>query len=116
MRGSSEELLSFIDQNVLTDYDNFLEVSEKYTDDAEMVRNLMEDFQSSAGHLSETVSAITIAINEVAATISESAAGVHDIAERTSDIVEKTFKEAEMADENTVSAKELQRLVEQFKL
>lgn len=116
MKDSSEDLLSFIDRNVLTDYEKLKEVGEQYNQDAELINHLMSDFETSAGHLSETVSAITIAVNEVAATISESAAGVQDIAEKTSDIVEKTFKEAEMADENTQSAKELQELVEKFKI
>ncbi|AIQ12327.1 methyl-accepting chemotaxis protein [Paenibacillus durus] len=116
LKNSSEDLLSFIDGTVLSDYDKLKEVGEQYKQDAELVSNLMNDFENSASHLSETVSAITIAINEVAATISESAAGVQDIAEKTSDIVEKTYQEAEMADENTKSARELQELMEKFKI
>ncbi|QWU18000.1 methyl-accepting chemotaxis protein [Paenibacillus sophorae] len=116
LKDSSEDLLSFIDGTVLSDYDKLKEVGEQYKQDAELVSNLMHDFENSASHLSETVSAITIAINEVAATISESAAGVQDIAEKTSDIVEKTYKEADMADENTKSARELQELMEKFKI
>ncbi|MNV77968.1 hypothetical protein D3C71_1714320 [compost metagenome] len=62
------------------------------------------------------MSSIAIAGNEVAATVNEGAIGVQDIAEKTADIVEKTFHEATMADENTQSAKELQGLVEKFKI
>lgn len=116
MKDSSEELLSFIDGSVLADYDNFIKVSDKYTADADMVKGLMADFETSADYLHESVSAITVAVSQVAATIGESASGVQDIAAKTSDIVEKTFKEAEMADENMASAKELRALVEKFNL
>ncbi|MDT3426984.1 methyl-accepting chemotaxis protein [Paenibacillus forsythiae] len=116
MKDSSEDLLSFIDETVLGDYDKLKEIGELYNQDAELISELMNDFETSASHLNETVSAITIAINEVAATITESATGVQDIAEKTSDIVEMTYKEAEMADENTKSARELQELMEKFKV
>lgn len=116
MRTNSEAILSFIDQNVLGDYERLIEVSEQYHNDASMVHELMNQFESAADHLSETVSSITIAVNEVAATVNEGAIGVQDIAVKTADIVEKTFEEAAMADANTLSAREMLALVERFKV
>ncbi|MNC49512.1 Methyl-accepting chemotaxis protein (MCP) signaling domain protein [compost metagenome] len=109
-------MLVFIDQNVLGDYERLTEVSQQYNDDASTINQLMGQFEEAADHLNETVSSIAIAVNEVAATVNEGAIGVQDIAEKTADIVEKTFHEATMADENTQSAKELQGLVEKFKI
>ncbi|MNO57896.1 Methyl-accepting chemotaxis protein 1 [compost metagenome] len=116
MKENSEAILGFIDQNVLGDYERLAEVSQQYNSDATAINGLMSQFEEAADHLSETVSGIAIAVNEVAATINEGAIGVQDIAEKTADIVEKTFHEAKMADENTQSARELQGLVEQFKI
>lgn len=116
MKGNSEAILDFIDQNVLGDYERLAEVSEQYNSDATAINGLMSQFEEAADHLSETVSSIAIAVNEVATTVNEGAVGVQDIAVKTADIVEKTFHEAKMADENTQSAKEMQRLVEQFKI
>ncbi|MNP53724.1 hypothetical protein D3C76_1482210 [compost metagenome] len=101
---------------MLGDYERLAEVSEQYNSDATAINGLMSQFEEAADHLSETVSSIAIAVNEVAATVNEGAIGVQDIAVKTADIVEKTFHEAKMADENTQSAKEMQRLVEQFKI
>ncbi|WP_340022570.1 methyl-accepting chemotaxis protein [Paenibacillus sp. FSL K6-1096] len=112
----SEAVLTFIDHNVLGDYERLTEVSQQYTDDASVINDLMHQFGEAAGHLNDTVSSIAIAINEVAATVNEGATGVQDIAEKTADIVEKTFDEAAMADENTQSAREMQQLVEKFKI
>jgi methyl-accepting chemotaxis protein len=116
MKESSESILSFIDQNVLADYEKLVKVSEQYSDDAAVVNSLMLEFTSAAEQLSTSVSNISTAMNEVAATINEGAKGVQDIAEKTSDIVEKTQIEVQMADENTHGAKELQVLVEKFKI
>ncbi|WP_410511876.1 methyl-accepting chemotaxis protein [Paenibacillus sp. BR2-3] len=116
MKENSEAILSFVDQNVLGDYKRLEEVSQQYNNDASMINELMIDFEKASDHLSTIVSSIAIAVNEVAATVNEGAAGITDIAEKTSDIVEKTLLEAKMADENTQSAKELQTIVDMFKI
>ncbi|WP_379133962.1 methyl-accepting chemotaxis protein [Paenibacillus sp. sgz500958] len=116
MKENSEAILTFVDQNVLADYKKLEEVSRQYNSDASTINELMEEFEKASDHLSTTVSSIAIAINEVAATVNEGATGVTDIAVKTSEIVEKTFEEVKMADENSHSAKELQALVDKFKI
>ncbi|AIQ73548.1 MULTISPECIES: methyl-accepting chemotaxis protein [Paenibacillus] len=116
MKENSEALLSFIDQNVLADYERLTEVSQQYNSDAATVNTLLKQFESAADHLSMAISSINVAVNEVAATVNEGAIGIQDIAVKTADIVEKTFLEVTMADENTQSAKELQGLVDKFKI
>jgi methyl-accepting chemotaxis protein len=116
MKENSEAMLSFIDQNVLADYEKLVKVSEQYNNDAVVVNDLMSRFETAAEQLSISVSSISTAMNEVAATINEGAKGVQDIAEKTVDIVEKTQIEVKMADENTQGARELQMLVERFKI
>lgn len=116
MKENSEAILVFVDQNVLGDYKRLEEVSQQYNNDASTINELMIEFENASDHLSTTVSSIAIAVNEVSATVNEGAIGITDIAEKTSDIVEKTFMEAKMADENSQSARELQTLVEKFKI
>lgn len=116
MRENSEALLNFIDGNILQDYEKLGKVGELYRHDAETVNNLMTEFRNAAEHMGETVSGITIAINEVAATVNEGARGVMDIAEKNSEIVEKTYEEVQMADENIRSATALRDLVSKFKM
>ncbi len=116
MKTNSEEILTFVDKNVLVDYEKLTMVSEQYNNDAEYINNLMSEFQLAADQLDVAVSSISTAMNEVAATINESAKGVQDIAEKTNDIVEKTIRESKLADQNSQGAKELQILVERFKI
>ncbi len=116
MKENSEAILTFVDKNVLADYEKLTLVSEQYNNDAKYINNLISEFQLSADQLDVAVSSITTAMNEVAATINESAKGVQDIAEKTNDIVEKTIRETKLADQNSHGAKELQSLVERFKI
>lgn len=116
MKDNSEAMLNFIDQKVLTDYEKLVKVSEQYNKDASIVNQLMTKFESAAESLSMSVSSIATAMNEVAATINEGAKGVQDIAEKTVDIVDKTQAGVVMSDENMQGAKELQKIVERFKI
>jgi methyl-accepting chemotaxis protein len=116
MRDNSEAILTFIDHNVLQDYEKLTQISEQYNDDAVYIQNIMSEFETSAELLHEAVSSISIAMNEVAATINESSRGIQDIAEKTTDVVEKTMDENKIADENASEAAQLLELVEKFKI
>ncbi len=116
MRESSEAILNFIDQNVLRDYEKLTQISGQYNEDAIFVQNLMSEFEASAELLNNSVSSITIAMNEVATTVNESSKGIQDIAEKTVDVVEKTMEETKIADENAAGAAELLELVERFQI
>lgn len=116
MKENSEAILTFVDKNVLADYEKLTEVSEQYNSDAEYINNLMSEFELAANQLDTAISSISTAMNEVAATINESAKGVQDIAEKTNDIVEKTIQETRLADQNSQGARELMSLVERFKI
>lgn len=116
MKTHSEAMLAFIDQNVLGDYEKLSLVSEQYSNDAAVVQELMNEFEEAAAQLGFSISTISATINEVAITMNESAVGVQSIAGKTMETVDKTYQEAAMADENSQSAKELQTLVDQFKI
>jgi len=114
MKENSEAILSFIDQNVMEDYQKLVKVSEQYSSDALIVNNLMSEFELAADQLNGAISNISTAINEVAITATEGARGVQDISENTVAIVDMTVEEVRMADENTKAAKALRGLVEKF--
>lgn len=116
MRDNSEAILTFIDHNVLQDYEKLTQISEQYNEDAVYIQNIMSEFETSAELLHDAVSSISIAMNEVAATINESSRGIQDIAEKTTDVVEKTMEETKIADENASEAALLLELVDKFKI
>ncbi len=116
MKLNSEEILTYLNKNVLPDYEKLTKVSEQYNSDADYINSLMTEFEISSEQLDVAVSSISTAMNEVAATINESAKGVQDIAEKTADILDKTIEEKEMANQNAQGAAELKALVGRFKV
>jgi methyl-accepting chemotaxis protein len=116
MNEGSASILSFVDQDVLSDYKKLIDISEQYNKDAVLVNGIMSDFSITSKELNTTVSNIATAINEVARTAVESAKGVEDIAIKTSSIVEMTKQVDDKAAENLESAKELKSIVGKFML
>lgn len=114
MKQNSEDILSFIDQKVLGDYEKLVKVSEQYNLDAMIVNELMGEFTTASEQLNTAVSNISTAINEVAATVNEGAKGIEDIAGKTTDILDMTTRVANMAEENTQGAGQLRELVSRF--
>lgn len=116
MSSSSDDVLVFLEQKVLKDYEKLIQISGQYNNDSELVNKLMTDFNAAADELNTSISIIANAITEVAATVNEGAKGIQDIAEKNTDIVDKTVHVTRMAEENIQSAKHLKELVEKFKI
>lgn len=114
--GSSQKILSFVEEDVNTDYEQLIEVGEKYSEDAKTFNNFMTAFNSTSKQLKSSIENMVTAINQVSITINESASGVDDIAMRTSNLVEKLVNIKEYSNDNLDSAKELKDMVSKFKL
>lgn len=114
--GSSQKILGFVEEDVNTDYEQLIEVGEKYSEDAKTFNNFMTSFNSTSKQLKSSIENMVTAINQVSVTINESASGVDDIAMRTSNLVEKLVNIKEYSNDNLDSAKELKDMVSKFKL
>ena len=108
--------LDFLDNKVLNDYTEIRNVSTQYSDDAMKFNDSMSIINTSIGSLQTTIKNIAEAIMGINDTISEAATGITDIAQKTSNTVELTGKTSEKAEESMQHAKELQTIVDQFKI
>ncbi|MCI3010396.1 methyl-accepting chemotaxis protein [Clostridium butyricum] len=68
---NSNMLLNFVKEDVSKDYDSFIEVAEKYENDAAFVEGLITDFSATAEELTASLDNVLTAIDEVAKTASE---------------------------------------------
>lgn len=114
--GSSQKILNFVEKDVNTDYEQLIEVGEKYSEDAKTFNNFMTTFNSTSKQLKSSTENMVTAINQVSITINESASGVDDIAMKTSNLVEKLVNIKEYSNDNLDSAKKLKDMVSKFKL
>lgn len=116
MSRSLEQALNFLGGNVLADYDTFLKNSEKYTDDAELMSETMDNIRERIDQQNSNVTGIADSISEINMMIGEASAGVNDVAEKNTNIVALTGQTQDMVKENAEFANGLREIVERFKL
>jgi len=113
---SSQDVLNFIDKQVLKDYHTFVEIGEQYNKDAEFVDELVTDFSATAEQLSASTQDMIKTIGEVVSATNDGAEGTTNIAHKTMTVVEKVDEVMKQADISKESSDTLIKLVEKFKL
>jgi len=111
-----QEMLDFIDQNVMSDYDSFSEVTASYNNDAHFFGENMSDIKTRIQGLTTTIDDIKAAISGINETMGDAANGVTDVAQRTSDVVRLTEHTNDLVDQSTTYSEELRQIVEKFRL
>jgi methyl-accepting chemotaxis protein len=112
----SQNILSFVDNQVIKDYENTVHIGEQYDKDATTVEEMVSEIKDSTEKLKESIVYIKHAIDEVALAANEGAKGASDIAEKSSSIAEKTSEVLEQSKNNEKSADSLNKLIGFFKI
>lgn len=112
----SNNLLNFMDHQVLKDYEMLVHTSNQYADDADKVRSIVTEINEVAEKLHETMRQIRTAIDEVTTAAGEGAQGTTDIAEKISTIAYQVNDVYMQVQENRRSAEQLDTLMEFFQL
>lgn len=86
---SAQNILGFIDQQVVRDYEMLVKSGEQYSDDAQTVDSLVIDLSATSEQLLASMQNMTKAINEITSATNEGAAGTTNIAAKSTSIVEK---------------------------
>lgn len=84
---SAENMLKFVDEKVIKDYDGFVEIVEQYRADADSMNALLDQFANSAASVNEVMESMNQGLNDISITVDESAKGVSEVAESTSELV-----------------------------
>ena len=111
---NSENILEFIDKQVISDYEMLVKTGEQYSADAASVDMMVTEFSATSQQLLASISTILKAIEEMTAASSENARGITNIASRTSEIANETTAVAEMSVNSTKSAEQLMEQVKKF--
>ncbi len=111
LAANSKSLLTFMDTNVRNDYASFLDIMEKYSEDASFVDTLVKNFYQAAANLSENVSHMLETIDGVSAASSEGAKGTAEIAYKVTDI---NSMSAEVLNKINDSRSNMQRLQQEI--
>ncbi len=111
--GTSTE---FLENTVLTDYQEFSKVGNAYNDDADMFEKFMGEIHDSVTELSRSMNEIVSSLDVINRAVNESASGVSDVAGKTNELVESTVRAGEMVSQSVENIAELERLVGKFSL
>lgn len=115
LSSDSKKLLEFVNNDVLTDYDKFVAISDNYYNDAVNVNNILEEFTNGTSALKTTMSEMNHGINDISTTIEESANGTNDISSRIRNIASSVEAIKSKTAENQSIGNELKKNVEVFK-
>jgi len=85
---SASGMLNFVNEEVVTDYDAFVEIISEYKDNSQRVSQTFSTFAGMAENASTSMKAMNSQINDVSATVEESASSVTSVANEMSYIVE----------------------------
>lgn len=113
---NSEKILSFIEKDVLSDYEKLIKTGEQYNLDAELFNNFMTNFSETANQLNTSINSVASAIDEITAAVNQGACGVDDIADKSENIVEEINSVKDTIQENLLNAEKLNELVAKMKI
>ena len=110
------QMISFMEETVIGDYENFIQVSEEYSADARDFSGSMQTINSSIVGLEENIADITKSIQDINSTVNEAAISINDVATKATVMVGYANDTGDRAEENTKCAMELEQIVKWFKI
>ncbi|WFD10199.1 methyl-accepting chemotaxis protein [Tepidibacter hydrothermalis] len=116
LSNSSNSLLTFVSTDVNSDYKTMLDVSEKYSEDAEFVAELVTEFSSTSEELLASIQNVIVTIDGVAEAASNGAMGTTNIVNGVSKISDKSTQVMQQVLESKESTHVLEENIEKFKI
>ena len=107
---------SFLETNVLSDYQEFSKVSVQYREDAETFGQSMNNIKESVEHLTEEIEKIVRAVGGIDTTVNETSHGVVSIAERTTQMATDTSDSVDKVNECRDAISDLNSIINRFSL
>lgn len=86
---SSEQLLTFVDKQIIKDYEGLVETGEEYSKDAQFIDELLTHFSATSEELLASIKDVMNAINGVTLAANDGAANTTNIAQKSSIIAQK---------------------------
>lgn len=113
---SSQKMLHFLDQEVTTDYEKFINSSEQYSEDAKVITERMISIHEATEKLVHAMSEINESIKSVSTTVGESTNSISEISKKTHETVVLMEEVEQKSKENTEHVSKLQEIVAKFTL
>lgn len=111
---SAKKMMDYINDKVLSDYDNYVSSGQQYNEDSIHIHGVMVEFEEKVNKLNDTMVNMVDSFNGISNAIEESTVGITSAADNTSDLVEKVKDISTEVTKNKEIADELQKETEKF--
>lgn len=116
LSASSEQVLEFLEDKVVKDYNMLVETGEQYNEDAKLITEMVADLKKTTEQLYTAIQNMVKAINDVAASSEEGASETADLADEAMVVTKRTKEVLEKTHDVNKSAGRLLDLVSIFKI
>lgn len=110
----SKNLIEYMEEEILPEFQNFVNVGEQYNDDAAYIENVMNDFTKKTDKLNVAVKEIANSINTISEAINEGVEGMNGTANSTQGLAAEMNDIAIRMNENSEIAGELRKETDIF--
>ncbi len=111
---SSKQILEFIDNKIILDYDSFINSSEEYRNDTFRINEFMKDFLNISNKVSDAVEIIVGSIMEISTTVNTGTIGLSNISDKNLQIIEKIDSLKKFIKDNKKTTGKLNGIVNKF--
>lgn len=85
---SSKKILNYMNTTILNDYESFVDSGSKYSEDANNLKNIMDDFSKKAQLLSDTTKIMIGSLESISNTVTENAEDINNVSSNTNSFVQ----------------------------
>lgn len=111
---SSEKIIAYVNENILPDYQSFVEGGQQYNVDATHIDQTMTEYSQEAQEILTKMKEMTESIDGINRAVEESANGVTDAAVNIDSLVQSIATVTDQMEENSTVARTLKEEAENF--
>jgi methyl-accepting chemotaxis protein len=113
---NSQEVLTFIENNVNPDYELLIDTAVQYEKDAQFLNDMSDEIASATKMMSESIEQVSGAIQSVSATAEETASSSEEILGSVNETTFAIEEIAKSAQEQSELAEQMNNMVQKFKI
>lgn len=110
------QIMSFIENDVMNDYQSMLDISNQYNTDANSFNNKLSHIYDSVNQVSTSTDEVATAITEIATTIAETTFSIADISDKARDVVIEAKNIHDTKELSNEQTKRLSNEIHRFKI
>lgn len=113
---SANEILDYLEKEVLKDYDSLVQVGESYSNDSQYLGQILRDFEEISQDLLLKISAMVSSISDATGSVSQSAAETTNITGKSYDITKLIGEVEQLTERSRHKSGELSDLVSRYRV